>query len=160
MLTQTKSTCKEMHTEFSSQFMVGKQFESIEEIKKAFMYFRQAYNVAFSVKDSHPTVGRYYYVCKHGGIKRDVSHRTNAIPADDAETIDLTKANNSTKKTAPLPKKEEYRKNTQKLNCPAFVRFYNLRVTSREMLHNHPLPKDTTVYAVNRKHSPMVTTSI
>lgn len=47
--------------------------------------------------------------------------------------------------------RKKIKKSTQKVKCPAFIKFYNSTVTKLDMTYNHPIPQDMTTYAINRK---------
>lgn len=152
-----------MHAEFNLQFAINKRFDSKEELRKAVSTFGRKFNVVFSIKNSHPKNGEFHYICKHGGMKRDRADRSKDLSEivdeidEEIETIDTTVANNSGQQTSnQVSGKQQYKKSTQKFNCPAFFKLYDLTVRSSHMLHNHPVSQDVTTYALHRKQSPEV----
>lgn len=144
MFSQSRSTRDEMHSEFSVQFCVGQHFETRDDLKKAIRDFGNKFNVIFSIANSHPANGDFHYICKHGGDKRILLK---------SPTVEDS-GNKSEEKDEDLKKK--YKKSTQKLKCPAFIKLYNFTITRSQMEHNHPISQDFTTYAINRKQSPKI----
>lgn len=65
MFSQTRSTSTDMNSEFISQFKVGRQFTSRDELKDTIRAFGKKFNVVFSINDPHPKEGQFEYICKH-----------------------------------------------------------------------------------------------
>ncbi|KAG2199586.1 hypothetical protein INT47_012186, partial [Mucor saturninus] len=132
MFSQTTNVRDSMHAEFNSTFAVGKHFETKEELKTAISTFGKKFNVVFSIKNSHPEKGQFFYIYVE-------------------ETIDSTPKDPSVSE-----KKTIYKKSTQKFLCPASITLFGLTVTKNNMNHNHPISQDVTTYAIHRKQSPEI----
>ena len=81
MFSVTNQVSNRMISEFNETFAIGKKFESKEELDISVKAFGIKYNVVFSIERSNVKEGKYAYICKHGGSKREV---------DSSRVIDLT----------------------------------------------------------------------
>jgi len=132
-----------MISEFNETFAIGKKFESKEELDISVKAFGIKYNVVFSIERSNVKEGKYAYICKHGGSKREV---------DSSRVIDLTISTSTEVGT----EQTKYKKSTQKFGCPASFNLYNLTVTRNHQEHNHPISAYKTTYAIYRKQPPAI----
>lgn len=146
-----------MYAEFNELFKIGKCFESVTTLKATIKSFGGKYNVVFSVEDSHPKRGQFLFICKHGGLKRDTLSTIGDSEKEDIEVIDLTVENGATnQENGETAVKKRYRKNTQKHECPAYIRLSSLTVKAAHPGHDHPIPQDFKTYAIYRKQSPEI----
>lgn len=159
MISETKNSIDDMHTDFNKQFKIGKKFESVEDLKSTILSFGKDHHVVFSIKDSHPNRGEYRYICKHGGTKREITCEKDSADDESVETIDLTTDAEPVvveEATTIKATKKPYKKSTQKLGCPAYINLFGLVVTSTKMEHDHLIPEDVITYAIHRKQPPEI----
>ena len=155
MFSQTRRVRDDIFAEFDVQFAKGKQFPSTTEMKNCILAFGKKYNVVFSIKYSKPSNGEYSYICKHGGFKRETGNKSEIL--EEVEEEEIVGEEKTVKEEKPVEeKKKKYKKSTQKFECPAFIRMYNLRITGTQKEHNHPISQDFTTYAIHRKQSPKI----
>jgi hypothetical protein len=138
MFSQTKSVRDDMYKTFLEYFDVGKHYNTRDELKQASKAFSEKYNVVFSIAHSSS--------CRHHGDKQIVPKPISLEEVKAAADLNTTEESDVEKK--------KIKKSTQKVKCPAFIKFYNSTVTKFDMTHNHPIPQDMTIYAINRKQEP------
>jgi hypothetical protein len=108
MFSQTSRSRDDMYSAFKEKFIIGKQSQSKEELAQTVKTFGKKYNVVFSIKSSSLKQGKFAYICKHGGFKRELENKSDGIEIP--EGINETELIN----TASIEKQETSKKSGKK----------------------------------------------
>lgn len=119
---------------FNEVFIVGKEYHSLSDARQEALNFGKENNVLFVTTNSNTTRQSLLLRCKHGNTPR------------------------AKKEVNEDEEKKKYHKDTQRFNCPCFIK-YGKSSSGKVVIrachdgHNHPIPKKATTYALYRRQS-------
>ncbi|KAI8643917.1 hypothetical protein BD408DRAFT_414092 [Parasitella parasitica] len=125
-----------MLNEFRNLFESGKTYPTLADLRSEITNFGQKHNVVMSIKNSN--FRSIHLWCKHAGVFTKLERKSK-------------KANDSDKVVKPR------KKSTQRTDCQCFIKaklINEIWVIERSHgEHNHPIPKNRTVYSVHRRQN-------
>lgn len=129
-------------TNFDDYFSIGKEYINLTFARSDALKFGKINNIAFVTTTSSNARMSLHLSCKHGNTLR-------VKTADKGE-----------------PEKKKYHKDTQRSGCPCYIKYGKnpstgkLMIKERNGLHNHPIPKNSSTYAMYRKQNHKVSEMI
>lgn len=138
------------NTSFEDYFSIGKEFSNLKFARSDALKFGKIRNIAFVTTTSSNARMSLHLSCKHGNVLRVKNTDASAI-------IKLINGESEKKK---------YHKDTQRSDCPCYIKYGKNPTTGKIVIkerygvHNHPIPKNASTYAMYRKQDHKVSEMI